>query len=149
MTDRPEAAALKVLGGYASVGLVLAVVLGLAAFVFHDESAGRAVCSTGAMAGLFGAAAGLNLRDRIRRRKSAHVYLAAGILAVMAAALVGVSVMSVEEEIPGAWSPLVGAGYLLVLAVICWRLAREMRSSAAAGDGHSHDPAPGEPEGNH
>lgn len=105
------------------------MILGLSSFVFMEQSAGRAVCSTGAMAGLFGAAAGLNLRDRIRRRKSAHLFFAAGLLIVIGAALVAVSVMSLQRDIEGAWSPFVGAAFLLVLAVICGRLAKSIRSS--------------------
>lgn len=111
------------------MGLVLAVSLGAGSLYFHSGTAGRAVCSTGSMAGLLGAAAGLNLRDRIQRRKSAPLVIFGVLLVVVAACLVGVSVMALEYEMPGAWSPVVGAGFLGVLAVICIRLSNQIRTS--------------------
>lgn len=132
LADSPETAALKVLRGYSMIGLVLAVVLGGGSFVFHSGTAGRAVCSTGAMAGLLGAAVGLNLRDRIHRRKYAPLMVFGVILGILAACLVGVSVLALENDMDGAWSPLIGAGFLGVLAVICIRLSNQIRNSKKA-----------------
>ncbi len=129
LRETPESAALKVLGGYSIIGLLMAVALGSMSFMFHGGTAGRAVCSTGAMAGLLGAAAGLNLRDRIHRRKYAPLMIFGVILIVIAVCLVGVSALALENDMPGAWSPLIGAGFLGVLAVICMRLSSQVRNS--------------------
>jgi uncharacterized membrane protein len=113
-----------VLRGHAIVGLVFTVALGVASFVFHGSTASRAVCSVGAMACLFGAAAALNVSDRIMRGRPAHTLVAAGVLGLVAAALVAVSVMAWQRTIASAWSPVVGAVFVLVLAAVFWRLSR-------------------------
>lgn len=121
---KPDAAAIRVLRGHAIVGLTFTVALGISSFLFHDSNASRAVCSVGAMACLFGAAVALNVSDRILRRRPAHTLVAAGLLGALAAALVGVSVMAWQRNIAGAWSPVVGAVFVLVLASVSWRLSR-------------------------
>lgn len=121
---RGEAAAVRVLRGHACVGLVFAVALGIASFVFHAGTASRAVCSVGAMSCLFGAAVSLNLSDRILRKKPAYTLIATAVLGIVAAGAVGVGLMAWERDVEGSWSPILGAGFILVLAAISWRLSR-------------------------
>jgi len=114
----------KVLRGQAIAGIVLATVFGIYSYVYLDDGAARAVGGAGAMACLFGAMVALNIGDRILRRRPLHAVLAAVVLAVLGAALVGVSYLAFEHGLAAAWSPFLGAAYVGVLAVTSWRLSR-------------------------
>ncbi len=107
--------------GYSSIGLVLAVVLGVLSFVVYKVELSMWVCRLGAMGCLAGAAAGLNVMDRLVRGRQFPVSIIAAGLALVAVAFVGVGVGAVKYKIDGAWSPLVAATYIFVLARILLR----------------------------
>jgi len=114
----------KVLRGQAIVGILLATMFGIYSYVYLDEGAARAVGGSGAMACLFGAMVALNIGDRIMRRRPLHAVLAYVVLAILGAALVGVSYLAFEHGLGAAWSPFLAAAYVGVLAVTSWRLSR-------------------------
>ena len=118
----------QVLRGYAVVGLVMCVGLLALAYTHIEEQAARAICGSGATASLLGAVVALNLSDRIRRRRPLHLLWAALLLVAVSLGLVAVSVMALERGIWGAWSPFLGAAFLMVLAMVAWRLGRQSAS---------------------
>ncbi len=118
---RTARSALTVMRGYSSIGLVLAVVLGVLSFVVYKVELSMWVCRLGAMGCLAGAAAGLNVMDRLVRGRQFPVSIIAAGLALVAVAFVGVGVGAVKYKIDGAWSPLVAATYIFVLARILLR----------------------------
>ncbi len=120
--------AMAVMRAYSFVGLLLAVALGVISFVAYEVDLSMWVCRLGAMGCLLGAAAGLNLMDRIVRGRRFPVALISAGLALVAVAFVGVGVGAVKYNISAAWSPLVAATYIFVLARIMLRLSASPRT---------------------
>ncbi len=118
---RTARSALTVMRGYSSIGLVLAVVLAVMSFLVYKVELSMWVCRLGAMGCLAGAAAGLNVMDRLVRGIRFPVSVIAAGLALVAVAFVGVGVGAVKYNIAGAWSPLLAATYIFVLARILLR----------------------------
>ncbi len=131
MTDEPERrpsqwlrtarSALTVMRGYSFIGLLLAVALASFSFFYYKVELSIWICRLGAMGCLLGAAAGLNVMDRLVRGKTFPVSLIAAGLALIAVAFVGVGVGAVKYKLGAAWSPLVAATYIFVLARILLR----------------------------
>ena len=131
MTDAPERrpshwlrtarSALTVMRGYSAIGLLLAVTLATMSFLVYKVELSMWICRLGAMGCLLGAAAGLNVMDRLVRGKRFPVAIIAAGLALIAVAFVGVGVGAVKYNIAAAWSPLVAACYIFVLARILLR----------------------------
>ncbi len=131
MTDAPERrpsqwlrtarSALTVMRGYSAIGLLLAVALAAMSFLVYKVELSMWICRLGAMGCLLGAAAGLNVMDRLVRGKRFPVAIIAAGLALIAVAFVGVGVGAVKYDIAAAWSPLVAACYIFVLARILLR----------------------------
>ncbi len=131
MTDAPERrpsqwlrtarSALTVMRGYSAIGLLLAVTLAVMSFLVYKVELSMWICRLGAMGCLLGAAAGLNVMDRLVRGKRFPVTIIAAGLALIAVAFVGVGVGAVKYDIAAAWSPLVAACYIFVLARILLR----------------------------
>ena len=115
----------RVLRGYAVVGLAMCVGLVALAYTHISDQAARAICGSGATASLLGAVVALNLSDRIRRRRPLYLFWAALLLVSVSLGLIAVSVMALERNIWGAWSPFLGAAFLMVLAMVVWRLGRQ------------------------
>ncbi len=115
----------KVLRGYAVVGLGMCVGLVALAYTHIEDQAARAICGSGATASLLGAVVALNLSDRIHRRRPLHLLWAASLLVAVSLGLIAVSVMALDRGIWGAWSPFLGAAFLMVLAMVTWRLGRQ------------------------
>jgi len=113
--------ALTVMRGYSFVGLLMALVLGALSFFFYKVELSQWICRLGAMGCLVGAAAGLNVMDRLVRGKRFPVGLVAAGLSLIAVAFVGVGVGAVKYNLGAAWSPLVAACYIIVLARILMR----------------------------
>jgi hypothetical protein len=113
--------ALTVMRAYSFIGLMMAIVLGALSFFFYKVELSQWICRLGAMGCVVGAAAGLNVMDRLVRGKRFPVGLVAAGLALIAVAFVGVGVGAVKYKIDGAWSPLVAATYIFVLARILLR----------------------------
>ena len=113
--------ALTVIRGYAFVGLLRAVALGALSFFYYKVELTRWICRLGAMGCLLGAAAGLNVMDRLVRGRRFPIILVASGLALIAVAFLGVGVGAVKYELGAAWAPLVAALYIFVLARILWR----------------------------
>ncbi len=118
---RTARSALTVMRGYSSIGVVLAVALGAMSFLVYNLELFMWVCRLGAMGCLVGAAAGLNVMDRLVQGRRFPISLIAAGLALVAVAFVGVGVGAVKYNIAGAWSPLVAATYIFVLARILLR----------------------------
>ncbi|MFH2009092.1 MAG: hypothetical protein ABI333_21055 [bacterium] len=113
--------ALTVMRAYSFIGLLMAIVLGALSFFFYKVELSRWICRLGAMGCLVGAAAGLNVMDRLVRGRRFPVGLVAAGLALIAVAFVGVGVGAVKYNLGAAWSPLVAACYIFVLARILMR----------------------------
>jgi hypothetical protein len=118
---RTARSALTVMRGYSFIGLLLSVVLATLSFFVYKVELSMWVCRLGAMGCLAGAAAGLNVMDRLVRGRRFPVGLIAAGLALVAVAFMGVGVGAVKYNIAGAWSPLVAATYIFVLARILLR----------------------------
>ena len=118
--------ALTVMRGYSAVGLIMAVVVGALSVFHYKVELSQWICRLGAMGCLVGAASGLNIMDRLVRGKRLPVGIVAGALAVIAVALVAVGVGAVRNDLGAAWSPLLAATYIIVLA----RITLRFRSSA-------------------
>lgn len=107
--------------GYSFIGLLLAMTLAALSFFVYKVELSMWICRLGAMGCLVGAAAGLNVMDRLVRGKRFPVAVIAAGLALIAVAFVGVGVGAVKYNIDAAWSPLVAATYIFVLARILLR----------------------------
>lgn len=118
---RTARSALTVMRGYSAIGLLLAVALAAMSFLVYKVELSMWICRLGAMGCLLGAAAGLNVMDRLVRGKRFPVAIIAAGLALIAVAFVGVGVGAVKYDIAAAWSPLVAATYIFVLARILLR----------------------------
>lgn len=118
---RTARSALTVIRGYSFIGLILAVVLAAMSFFVYKVELSMWVCRLGAMGCLVGAAAGLNVMDRLVRGVRFPVSVIAAGLALVAVAFAGVGVGAVKYNIAAAWSPLVAATYIFVLARILLR----------------------------
>jgi hypothetical protein len=118
---RTARSALAVMRGYSFIGLLMAVVLAALSFFVYKVELSMWICRLGAMGCLLGAAAGLNVMDRLVRGKRFPVTVIAAGLALVAVAFVGVGVGAVKYHIAAAWSPLVAATYIFVLARILLR----------------------------
>jgi len=118
---RTARSALTVMRGYSFIGLLLAIALAVLSFFVYKQELSMWICRLGAMGCLLGAAAGLNVMDRLVRGRRFPVTLIAAGLALVAVAFVGVGVGAVRYGIAAAWSPLVAATYIFVLTRILLR----------------------------
>lgn len=118
---RTARSALAVMRGYSFVGVLLAVALAAMSFFVYKVELSMWICRLGAMGCLLGAVAGLNVMDRLVRGRRFPVTIIAAGLALIAVAFVGVGVGAVKYNIDAAWSPLVAATYIFVLARILLR----------------------------
>ncbi|MDA3862741.1 MAG: hypothetical protein PF689_02625 [Deltaproteobacteria bacterium] len=113
--------------GFSFLGLIMATAFGLTAYVFVGNNLSRLIYFSSAMGCLVGAAVGINLIDRLRKKSTAPFYAALVFLLLIIAGLIGVYIKAEQFNFRILWPPLVSAAFNSIMCGIIWRLKSSTR----------------------